>query len=233
MSQAMIGVWPCALPNRVGDAPRQRDIDQAVGRIGRRLDEDHRDAALLHRLVGSGADDTLVEAVGKAHGVNREARQRPGEQRLGAAVERLRMQDHVARPREGQHRGRDRRHAGGEQRAALGALVDRKPVLDDLAVRMIEARIDQPRSHAFRRLAPARDKVEKVLAVLGGAEHEGRGQEHGRFDGALRQLRIVAVVQHLGFRMQQVIADMGFGRKRFCHGRSPVHGPPRWRRFPE
>ena len=47
--------------------------------------------------------------------------ERLGDQGLGAAVERLRVQDHVAGPREGQDRGGDRRHAGGEQRAPASA----------------------------------------------------------------------------------------------------------------
>ena len=75
----MIGVKP----------PGQCDVDKAVGRIGRRLDEDHRNAASLHRRIGGGTNGVLVEAIGEPHRVNRKARERPGEQRLGAAIERL------------------------------------------------------------------------------------------------------------------------------------------------
>jgi hypothetical protein len=82
---------------------------------------------------------------------------------------------------------------------------------------MIEARIDEPRALARRRLAAAGDVIEEVAAILGGLEDEGRGQEHRRLDGAFRQFRIVAVVQHLRFGMQCVIADMGFGGMRRGH----------------
>jgi hypothetical protein len=38
--------------------------------------------------------------------------------------------------------------------------------------------------------------------------------------GSFRQLWIVAVVQHQGFGMQHVVADVGLRRKRFDHGLS-------------
>ncbi|MEY9697419.1 hypothetical protein ABIF50_010700 [Bradyrhizobium diazoefficiens] len=144
------------------------------------------------------------------------------------------MQDDIAGADEGENRGRDGRHARREQRAAFGALIDREPVLDDLAVGMVEARIDQARAHAFRRLAPAGDVIEEVLAVFGRLEHESGGQEHRRLDGALRQLRIIAIGQHQGFRMQHMVADMGLRRERFYHGclavlmLAPRCGPNRW-----
>src|SRR5262249_23691790 len=97
---------------------------------------------------------------------------------------------------------------------------DREPVLDDLAVWMIEARIYQTCAHPLWRLAPTRNEIEEVLAVFGGPEDESRGQEDGWFDGSFRQLRIVAVVHHQRFLMQRVIADVGLRRKRFHHGLS-------------
>jgi hypothetical protein len=212
LSQATIGVCPCAY------TADHCDIDQAVGGIGRRFDEDHRDPPLPHRLRRRQRDRGFVDAVGKTHRSDRETRQRLQKQRLGAAVERLRVQNDVAGADEGEDRGRNRRHAGREQRAFLRAFVDREPVLDDLAIGMVEPRIDQARAHALGRLAPARDVIEEILSVFGGPEHEGRGQEHRRFDGAFRQLRIVAVVQHQGFRMQHMVADMGFRRKGLYHG---------------
>ena len=202
----------------VGDAADHRDIDESVGRICRGFDENHRNAPLSHRVVGRQLDSGFVDAVGKAHRADREARKRLREQRFRSAVERLRMQDHVARPREGENRGRNRRHAGREQRAGLRTLVDGEPVFHDFAVGMIEPRIDKARAHPLGRLAPTRNVVEEVLAVFGGPEHESRSQEHRWFDGAFRQLRIVAIIQHQCFGMQHVVADMGLRRKRFHHG---------------
>ena len=168
------------------------------------------------------ADRGFVDAVREADRADGQTRERLGEEGLGPAIERLGMQDHVARAHEGEDRGRDRRHAGREQRALVGAFVDGKPVLDDLAVGMVEPRIDQACAHSLGRLAPAGYVIEEVLSVLRGLEDEGRRQEDRRLDGAFRQLRIVAVVQHQRFGMERVVADMGFGRKRFHHG------PPRF-----
>ncbi len=131
------------LADRVGDAADHRDIDEAVGRVGRRFDQDHRDAAFRHRLLGRRLHRSLVDAVGETDGGNAEVEEGLRQQRFGAAVERLRMQNRVAGPDEGEQRGGDRRHAGGKQRAAFRPLIDGEPVLDDLAVRVVEARIDE------------------------------------------------------------------------------------------
>ena len=172
------------------------------------------------RMASSAAssDRGFVDAVGKAHRADGETRKRLRKQSFRPAIERLRVQNDVARADEGEDRGRNRRHAGREQRAFLGALVDREPVLDDLAVGVIEPRINQARAHPLGRLAPTRDEIEEVLSVFGGPEDEGRGQEDRWFDGSFRQLRIVAVVQHQRFWMQHVVADVGLRRKRFHHG---------------
>ncbi|MEY9132580.1 hypothetical protein ACVIWV_001537 [Bradyrhizobium diazoefficiens] len=211
---------PLGLSDRVGDAADHRDVDEAIGRVGRGLDQDHRNPALAHRLLRGLLDRRLVDAVGKADSADRQARKRVGQQGFRPAIERLGVQDDVAGAHEGEDRGCDGRHAGGEQRAALGALIDREPVLDDFAVGVVEARIDQARAHPLRRLAPAGDVVEEVLPVFGGLEHEGRGQEHRRLDGAFRQLRIIAIGQHQRFRMQHMVADVGLRRKGFYHGQS-------------
>ena len=209
---------PLSLADHLGDAADHRDIDQAVGGICRGFDENHRYPAFAHGVLRRQPDRGFVDAVGKAHRADGEARKRLRKQSFGPAIERLRVQNDVARADEGEDRGRNRRHAGREQRAFLGALVDGEPVLDDLAVGMIEPRINQARAHPLGRLAPTRDEIEEVLSVFGGPEHEGRGQEDRWLDGSFRQLRIVAVVQHQRFGMQHVVADVGLRRKRFHHG---------------
>ncbi|MGX1256680.1 hypothetical protein AB7M37_001176 [Sinorhizobium fredii] len=221
MSQATIGLWPCLSPIFSAMRADHCDVDQAVGGIGRRFDEDGGDAALAHRLLGGGADGRFVNAIGKADGMDAEIEEGLGEQRLGAAVKRLRMQDRIARPHEGKQRGGDCRHAGGEECARFCAFIDGKAILDDLAVRMIEAGIDEPGADACRRFAPTRDEIEEVAAFLGGVEYEGRSQEYRWLDRAFRKLGVVTIVQHQRFGMQFVVADMGLRRMRRGHGFSP------------
>jgi hypothetical protein len=198
-----------SLADRVRDAADHRYVDQAVGGVRRGFDENHRYPAFADSLFRRQADRRFVDTIGEANRVDGKAGKGLGEQGFGASIERLGVQDHVAWTDESEDRGRNRGHAGGEQRAFIRTLVDREPVLDDFAVGMIEPRINQTCAHSFGRLAPARNVIEVVLSVLGGPEHEGRGQEDRWLDGALRQLRIVAVVQHQRFGMQHVVADMG------------------------
>ncbi len=217
----------------------QRHVDQRVQWVRRRLDHDHRDPALrLARLrcggAGRAADRLSRETVREADAAHAEARERLRDQRLRAPIERLRMQDHVARPRIGQDRGRDRRHAGAEEQPRLGALVDGEPILDDLAVGMVEARIDEPRRLARRCGLASRDHVEELLAVLGGLEQEGRGQEDRRLHRALGEHRIVAVAQHQRLGMQAVVADpvlqiAGLGHGRILRWREPELARRAWR----
>ena len=164
-----------------------------------------------HRLFGRRLHRSFVDAIGEADGGDAHVEEGLGEQCFRAAIKRLRMQDGIARTHESEQRRGDRRHAGGKQRAAFRSLIDRQPILDDLAVGMIEAGIDQPGPCACRRFAAAGDEIEEIAALFGRLEHEGRGQEHRRLDRALGEFRIVAVVQHQRFGMQFVIADMGLG----------------------
>src|SRR4051812_46642516 len=70
---------------------------------------------------------------------------------------------------------------------------------------MVEARIDQTATFAFRRLAAPGRIVEEITPFLGRAEHESRGQEYRRLDGALREQRVVAVAEHQRLWVQQMI----------------------------
>ena len=207
--------------DHVGDTADHGDIDEAVGRVRRRFNEDDRDAPLAHRLLGRRPHRVLADAIGETDGVDAEIEEGLRQQRFGAAIERLRMQDGIARPHEGEQRRGDRRHAGRKQGAAFRPLIDRQPILDDLAVGVIEARIDEAGALAFRRLLAAGDVVEEVAPVLGGVEHEGRRQEDRRLDRAFGQLGIVTVVQHLRFGMQGMVADMGSRGMRRSHETSP------------
>ena len=191
----------------VGELSNQRDVDQRIERIGGRLRHDDRHAAERARLLDRPADARLVHAVGETDGLDTHRRQRLRDKRLGAAIERLRMQDDVARARIGEDRGGDRRHARGEEERRLGVLEHAQAVLDDLGVRVVEAAVDQPGSLAPRRLAPSRDVIEELLAVLGALEDEGGGEEHRRLDRALREMRVVAVAEHQRLGHEFSVAD--------------------------
>ena len=81
-----------------------RDVDQRVGRVRRRLDHDDRDAALACACSSAAARMAASSTPSaKPTAPMPKCAERAGEQRLGAAVERLRMQD--ARRPDGRRRG--------------------------------------------------------------------------------------------------------------------------------
>ena len=191
----------------VGELSHQRDVDQRIERIGGRLRHDDRHATERARLLDRPANARLVHAVGETDGLDTHRGQRLRDKRLGAAVERLRVQDHVAWARISEDRGGDRRHARGEEERCLGVLEHAQPVLDDLGVRVVEAAVDQSGRLAPRRLAPSRDVVEELLAVLGALEDEGGGEEHRRLDRPFREVRVVAVAEHQRLGHELSVAD--------------------------
>ena len=219
-----MGWKPWAVPISSAICAQEPDIDQRIGRIGRRLDQDDRYPSLAARLLRGGPNGGLAHAVDEADGADAEICHGARQQGFRSAVERLGVQNDVAGADEGQDRRGDRRHARSEQHAGLRALVDREPVLDDLAVGMVEARVDEAGGAALGRLLASRDIVEEVATFLGRAEHEGRREEDRRLHRALRQSRIVAIAQHHGLGLQGMVADMGLGRARRGHGVSPVTG---------
>jgi hypothetical protein len=133
------------------------------------------------------------------------------------------VQDHVARPGEGQDRGGDRGHARREHERGFRLLEHRQAVLDDLRVRMVEARIDEARGLALRRLAAACHVIEEFLAVLRAPENECRGQEDRRLHRAFRQGRVVAIAEHERLGLELAIAEPVFV---VLIGRH-IHRPPR------
>ncbi|MNL24586.1 hypothetical protein D3C87_1460290 [compost metagenome] len=208
---------PLLLADHVGNAADHGDIDNTVCRVGGGLDEDDGHPAFRHRSLCGGYHRGLADTIGETHRRNAEIVEGLCQQRLSAAVQRLGMEYGVAGPDESEKRRRNGGHAGREERTTLGAFVNGKAVLDDLAIGMVETRIDEACTSACGRLLAAGDIVEEVATVFRRLEDEGRGQKHRRLHRAFRQFRIVAVIEHLGFRMESVVADMGFRRMRCSH----------------
>ena len=104
----------------VGDPADSHEIDQRVGRVGRRFDEDDRYTACPAAVIGRRANGCLIDTVGETHSADAKIGQGLGKQRFGAAIKRLRMHDGVARTGKGKQGGGDGRHAGREQDAGLG-----------------------------------------------------------------------------------------------------------------
>ncbi|MDT4848023.1 hypothetical protein FQZ97_821020 [compost metagenome] len=123
----------------IGNAPDGCDIDQTVGRIGGRFNQDDRDSPLVCGFIGSLFNRSFMHTIGKGHSRNIEIMESLREQCFCATVKRLRMQDYVSRARKSKQGCRNCRHAGREQRATLGPFVNGKTILHDLAVGMIEA----------------------------------------------------------------------------------------------
>ena len=99
-------------------------------------------------LVLGGGDhrvDLLARRAGReVEPLDAELAEDLGDQRLGRGIERARMDDDVAGPDEGQQQGGDRRHAARKSERVVGILPDRQPVLENLLVGAVEARINQP-----------------------------------------------------------------------------------------
>ena len=190
-----------------GDRRAGCEIDQSVGRVRRRLDQNHADAPLGGGGLRRRAHLRDVEPVGEAEGRDAEGAHLVLQQRLGAAIERARMDDGVARTKEGEAGRGDRRHAAGEDGAFFRFVPDREPILEDFHVGVVEARIDEARFLAGLGQPPARGQVEEVLALLGVLEDEGRGQEDRRLERALRHGRRIAKAHHQRLGMELAVGD--------------------------
>jgi hypothetical protein len=70
---------PLSLADSCGDTADQRDIHQAVSRIRRGFDKDHRHPALAHGILRCRADRGFVDAIGKADRADGQTCKRLGE----------------------------------------------------------------------------------------------------------------------------------------------------------
>ena len=82
---------PLSPADHLGNAADHRNIDQAVGGICRGFDENHRDPAFAHGIFRRQPDRGFVDAVGKTHGADGEARECLGKQSFRPPIERLRV----------------------------------------------------------------------------------------------------------------------------------------------
>jgi hypothetical protein len=189
----------------------QLKIDQAVGGIRRRLDDDETDAALglggfFSRLGGRLEHGAAIVSQIESDGAHAETGQRLFDERFGAAVQRLAHQYDIARANMSPNDGRYRRHAAGKHRCGLAFFPECQTIFQNLQIRIVEARVDQTGRLTSEKLAPPRGVVEKILAILRGLEDESRCQEDRWLQRAFRQARIKPITHHLGFGLEHVFA---------------------------
>src|SRR5258707_10913684 len=115
--------------------------------------------------------------------------------------------DHaVTWPNEGQQQGRDRRHTAAEHERVVGIFPQSEPVLEDLLVWPVEARINE----ALRAAGDfAGYALEETFAGRRVFKHERRGQEDRRLQRAPPERRAEAVPHLQGRGLKGGIAVPG------------------------
>ena len=190
---------------RVGDAARGRrrtgDVDEPVGRIGRRLDIDRADLAAGFRGLRRGLLRCFPEAglAGfrhEAHAVDPVLGHQGMDQEFGAAIDRLRKHESVARPEKRHQRGRDRSHTGCKRQRLLRAIPDGESILQDFKIGVVDARVDEMRFLIARLFPQPIGEFERRLALLRCAEDERRRLEQRRLQRAFGKMRRIAVPHH-------------------------------------
>ena len=106
------------------------------------------------------------------------------------------MDDHRAWTRIGPERGRDRRHARGEDETGFGLIPDRQSILEHFEVGIVDPAIDQPGLFIRVLLPQAVGELEELFSVLRRSEHESRGLEERRLKRALGQKRVITIAHH-------------------------------------
>ena len=186
------------------------DVGQPVVRVGRALDEDRAGARREQRRderrgVGPGRHEVRGDP---------EPFQEMVDQRVRAAVHR-RADDHLVTGLVGgEERGGDGRHAARETVGVLHPLPRRDPVLEDLEVGVVDARVDEAHLAPRRRVALAVRPREEALSVLRALEREGRGEEHRGLDRSLAEPGVEAVIERQGLGVEPGSLRIG----KFGHG---------------
>src|ERR1700730_1848703 len=94
------------------------------------------------------------------------------------------MDDHRARARIGPERGRDRRHARGEDETGLGLIPDSQSILEHFEVGIVDPAIDQSGLFIRALLPQTVGELKELLPVLSRSKDESRGLENRRLERA-------------------------------------------------
>ncbi len=117
---------------------------------------------------------------------------------MGTAIERIAVQQQVARPQVGEQARSDCTHAAGKCRRHFAAIPKPKSLLQDLHVGVVNATVYQP--HFFPRMTPfAMGHFEKCFSVFRRSEYEGGCLEYRAFNGPFAEFRLIPVAEHQGF----------------------------------
>ena len=120
------------------------------------------------------------------------------DQVLGAAVDRDRIEDALAGPREREQRGHDSGHAGVEHQSRMRAGFERnQTILENLRVGVVEARVDQIRLFVRFGLSASGHQIEGALGGLGAGEYVGRTAKYSRARGSNRKAGIETAGENL------------------------------------
>ncbi|CAM4172240.1 hypothetical protein ACAN107058_23330 [Paracidovorax anthurii] len=188
---------------------RQRgDVGHVAQRVADGFDE--------HRLgprVDVPGEARRIARIGEARG-DALARQRVGEEVVGAAVERAGRDDVVARLRDGLDGVGDGRHARGQGQRGDAALQRRDALFQHVVGRVHDARVD----------VAGHLQVEQVRPVLGAVEGIGDGLVDGHGHGAGRGVRRLAGVDGEGLDLHGLVAFRN-GSGGWC-GRAGCRGEP-------
>src|ERR1035438_2317354 len=120
---------------------------------------------------------------------------------LRAAVNRDRINDALAGMYEGEQSRHDGGHAGIKNHRGMRSRFKRDHlILQDLGVRMIEARVNKAPLFVGRRLRASGHQVESALGRFRAGKNVSRATEHGRSRRAYRKAGIEAPRHDLGMR---------------------------------
>src|SRR5260370_42151712 len=105
------------------------------------------------------------------------------------------MDDHRARARIGPERGRDRRHARGEDETG-GLIPDSQSILEHFEVGIVDPAIDQSGLFIRALLPQAVSELEELFSVLRRSKDKSPGLENLRLGKALAQKRALTIANH-------------------------------------
>lgn len=148
--------------NIIRKEEKRWEIENNIGRIGRGLDKNERKKKFRKRILGWFIDGGIVKKIRKRERIKEKIEEGIRKKSLSEEIKWMRMKDEIEREKKREKSGGNGGNEGREKGWNLRKIIERKKVIKNIDVRVVEEWIEKKRKEKGRRIIEKRKEIEEI-----------------------------------------------------------------------